>query len=577
MNIPSVRRCSSFCFAALIVMMVMAVVNIHREPSSEKTPSSSDGQLLPVDCGGSAGPSSTHDHVLKCVLRRSSDHDQYTADTIAHNLSTECPCAYDSHGKCHQQPHMCSATKQSFYCKFTLHNVLVTGTGGLIDCASLTPISFAHRSMGKGDPTYYEGTYNKWVNNYVNASRTFLQGPFIKLKATGKAVSLPTYDLVVPTRMLWDTKFTHLSFQAVPFIALVHLAYGHTPLWSELTWHASTATAALLMLLDIPRERIVTRAVRAKRLVMPWIPHWSPPQVAVWRGLAADITRIITHRLVTGPFTEYAYCDDTCRHTGRLTPRNATKPLVVYLSRPPTATRYVTNEADLIEAIRATLHPTLELAIIDSTVEHHKIKRMHMAWVHYASAMERARVVISPHGGSFNNLMFAAQDADYIEFNEFPDSSPSAGAASSGVSDSGSSSADGVSARGGHARNQRARPGAGAGPQPGPEPVPVRYCFLNAAWAKGGSGRFWIVRPTRKASNFYEGSMRVSVRDVLSVLGRLGLLRAGADLSGYPTEPSSAYTTWQANDSRATTYNNRMNSGSKIFYRTTGHRKSAAH
>ena len=59
--------------------------------------------------------------------------------------------------------------------------------------------------------------------------------------------------------------------------------------------------------------------------------------------------------------------------------------LIVYLTRPSTATRYVTNEKEILASLRAHLDPSYELVVLDSTIEHHSIKRMHMSWVRYAS------------------------------------------------------------------------------------------------------------------------------------------------------------------------------------------------
>ena len=99
---------------------------------------------------------------------------------------------------------------------------------------------------------------------------------------------------------------------------------------------------------------------------------------------------------------------------------------------------------------------------------------------------------------------------------------------------------------------------------------PVRYCFLHAAWAKGlglAGGRYWIVPPSRsvRGGGFYDGRMRVSVRAVLTVFQRLGLLRKNSDFeSVYPIE-SFAYL--NETDEHGGVFSNRMNSGAKIHYR----------
>jgi hypothetical protein len=111
---------------------------------------------------------------------------------ISHKFSTECPCAYDITGKCRQKPHMCTATSQNFFCDFRLKNIIITPDGGLIDCASLTPISFSHPSMGEGDPIYYRGIHKRWQSGYMEAASKY---------GTPTASSLPrSYQYVVPTR-----------------------------------------------------------------------------------------------------------------------------------------------------------------------------------------------------------------------------------------------------------------------------------------------------------------------------------------------------------------------------------------
>ena len=231
--------------------------------SSMESSSSSNNRLQDVKCGDGV-PDVAANYQLRCEAPSINEgNNKYVVETVEHNLSTACPCANDgASGMCHRCSHQdqtCAAAKRSHFCKFTLSNVIVTGEGGLIDCATMTPFSFVHPSMGahKNDV--------RWAQYYSNSTATFLKGPFVKLQAARKPVSLPFYDVVISTRMLWDTKFTHASFQSVPFIALAHLVYQHTPLWSQLTWHASMSTAALLVLLGIPRERIaVGRSIYAK-------------------------------------------------------------------------------------------------------------------------------------------------------------------------------------------------------------------------------------------------------------------------------------------------------------------------
>jgi hypothetical protein len=133
------------------------------------------------------------------------------------------------------------------------------------------------------------------------------------------------------------------------------------------------------------------------------------------------------------------------------------------------------------------MHPDYELIVIGSTPEYKTIDMLHESWFRYADVFRRARVIIGPHGGGMNNLMWAPDDVDIIEFNLFR-------------------------------TTERASEAHGG--------TAVRSCFSNAAWAKGGKGKFWIVPPsTMENKNFYSGNMRVAPSDVLEILQRIGMLK----------------------------------------------------
>ena len=115
-----------------------------------------------------------------------------------------------------------------------------------------------------------------------------------------------------------------------------------------------------------------------KHLLLPWIPYWSPPHVAAWHGLASSIAHKITSALLTGPFQDYGYTYSTSTSKQEKDPHldrslvgntiadaNANsrqqqqqqqqqsqqqqrRSLIVYLTRPSTATRYVDNEQELL-------------------------------------------------------------------------------------------------------------------------------------------------------------------------------------------------------------------------------------
>jgi hypothetical protein len=98
-----------------------------------------------------------------------------------------------------------------------------------------------------------------------------------------------------------------------------------------------------------------------------------------------------------------------------------------------------------------------------------------------------------------------ADDADVVEFNEFPDDDT-------------------------HLQSHGK--------------TPVRSVFLTAAWARGIKGKFWIVSPSRKHPfDFYVGKMRIAPRELFQVLMQIGdILQPNFTLSVFATEQHG---TWE--------------------------------
>jgi hypothetical protein len=197
----------------------------------------------------------------------------------SHNFPLNCPCAYDSKGLCRQKPHMCTASTSSYYCNFKLSSVILSTKGGLIDCRTLSPISFSHSSMGLRPPVYDDSNYVKWHDYYTEKALNGILNIKEKQKKDRLYLqSINMYDLVVPTRMIWDDVFNHISFQSIPLIA--HIKTFYTEIWYNITWHSSLQTAAILKLLDVNDDKIVIeKSIYAKNLIFPWVPGWCPLQV----------------------------------------------------------------------------------------------------------------------------------------------------------------------------------------------------------------------------------------------------------------------------------------------------------
>lgn len=125
----------------------------------------------------------------------------------SHSFPVTCPCAYDK-GTCRQSPHMCTASGATYFCNFKLTNVILSKGGGLIDCRTLSPISFSHSTMGMMPPIYNEGIHYKWQNYYIKSATNGISNIVKNLKIDKQYLrSMKSYDLVMPTRMLWVSNY----------------------------------------------------------------------------------------------------------------------------------------------------------------------------------------------------------------------------------------------------------------------------------------------------------------------------------------------------------------------------------
>jgi hypothetical protein len=89
------------------------------------------------------------------------------------------------------------------------------------------------------------------------------------------------------------------------------------------------------------------------------------------------------------------------------------------------------------------------------------------SWKRYASILHKAVMLISPHGGALNNLIWTSDHCHIVAFDEYPD--------------------------------RQLDP-------------PVRGIFFHAWWMKvrpGSHGKYWVIEPTLKdRKTFYDGHMR---------------------------------------------------------------------
>lgn len=68
---------------------------------------------------------------------------------------------------------------------------------------------------------------------------------------------------------------------------------------------------------------------------------------------------------------------------------------------------------------------------------------------------------------------------------------------------------------------------------------PIRNVFMNAWWAKtptSAAGKYWIVEPSKRSKEqFYFTNMRVSVMEVIKILGYIKVVK-GESHHDYPEE-----------------------------------------
>ena len=82
------------------------------------------------------------------------------------------------------------------------------------------------------------------------------------------------------------------------------------------------------------------------------------------------------------------------------------KRLVIYMSRPFKSVRGVANEAQIVSLLKKYVRPEYDVITTGLTPEYQNIEALHDSWVKSAAVFSRARVLIGPHGGAFNNLMW---------------------------------------------------------------------------------------------------------------------------------------------------------------------------
>lgn len=310
-------------------------------------------------------------------------------DSKPHSFSNTCPHVYDYRGKKYQSDYLCVAAKQNHSCVFHLYNVVVTVCGGLLDVSKthMIPYSFQHPSIGFTKPVNNEFVHLKWMHYYTDNNHE-IRTPY----------DMEVYDVVIPVRMIWDGNFGHLYHQSVPLISHAFEFIRRETL-AQAYWHCSVPTAALLLLLGVPKKRLIViqafqkiaqqQPVIGKVVIVPWVSGWCPSNTPSLYGVANRALKIMTNNLLlkfNGGNKDIVY------------KVKQGKQLIIYLPRRG-QTRMVINENKIINMLQSSINKDMyDLVILNKTEEFRTIDELHKIWYEYAKYFSRARVVIGPHG-----------------------------------------------------------------------------------------------------------------------------------------------------------------------------------
>lgn len=303
-----------------------------------------------------------------------------------------CPYAIDHKGKHRYAEHMCFGANTTFICIMKMVNITVSNWGALMegDHHSKKIVSLRDDTLVGGHPPRY----------WPDATQTLLKGVTIALQKFRPMNSLiPARSLVIPTRYRWDDCFNHLSFQSMPLIGMV---YEFQPdIFFSSYWHASQFTAALLLLLGVRMDRlIIGENVYAKSVVLPWVPHWNPIQGAPMRGISRRVSLLATSALLN--ISSLSTVETISPLDFRLQPLSvnsigADERFIVYFQRSE-GRRFVENEKEVLAAITQHLRPGYRVVVMPPTKEYKTIDKLHAVWRQYAQIVNRAIVIIGPHG-----------------------------------------------------------------------------------------------------------------------------------------------------------------------------------
>eukprot|EP01036_Dinobryon_divergens_P049381 gene49381-66168_t len=194
-------------------------------------------------------------------------------------------------------------------------------------------------------------------------------------------------------------------------------------------------------------ELILEESASANHVVQHWVPQWNPLKGPNIRGILNAACRTITKTLLERDFSSpsgakmqvywmkspesadvqydivvpWSAYGINRRHTYNLS--DPLEKYVVYLSRNKTTagSRVVLNEAELLTALLRHLSPAYHLLVLRHTDSFGTIDLLQRSWKRYASILHKAVMLISPHGGALNNLIWTSDHCHIVAFDMYPD------------------------------------------------------------------------------------------------------------------------------------------------------------
>jgi hypothetical protein len=316
-------------------------------------------------------------------------------------------CIYDYLGRCRTKPHLSVSSNASYLCTFRMKDVIVTTKGAIQERGNGKPISYGHVTVAGGkDPQYAP------VMAYM-----FLKGiDFAIEPPSTKALQLPENSILIPVRSRYDDCFNHQSFQVLPMISLTY--EFHPDLFYSAYWHASLYTAAFLLLADVPESHIVVeKTVQPKEVVMPWIPYWNPMQLPPIYNVSRRLEVKITENLLKKSFPvnivkqvaplkllDFQY-HPYPKETIQKVLDSPEQRFIVYLNRSSEGERSVENEREILQILQNALNPEqYTLIVLGATKGYPDIIHNQIIWQQFARIINKAKVIIGPHGESFLHL-----------------------------------------------------------------------------------------------------------------------------------------------------------------------------